>query len=335
MIVLDCSLRDGGYHNNWMFNINMANKYLNVMKKSKIDAVEIGFRSPVNYEDSRFFNVTDEFIEEELNKSDIKYFGVMVDNNKVNSNVIKQLFKYSDKSPINFVRVATHFKDVNSSEIVCKDLKNLGYIVTCNLMQVADKSFDEIKYVSKKIKSWNCVDIIYLADSFGKMTHDDIDYSYKAIKSEWNGLTGFHGHNNKGQALNNSLEAVDIGVDWIDCTICGIGRGAGNVESEYLLYELNKRGYGEFELEDVYRLSLNEFSRLKEKYGWGSSLLYYLAAEYNIHPTYVQRLSTDLIYENLILNSIYYLKNKKCNSFNEELLEETINECCCDDTYEI
>lgn len=327
MIVLDCTFRDGGYHNNWMFNINIANTYLSTMEKSKINAIEIGFRSPVNYEDPRFFNVTDEFIEDKLNIPKIEYFGVMVNNNKMNSKIIKQLFRYSDKSPINLVRVAVHFKDIDTAEIICKDLKNLGYTISCNLMQAADKSFDEIKQISKKIEDWKCVDILYLADSFGAMNHDDINYSYKAIRSEWSGLTGFHGHNNKGQALNNSLEAVDIGVDWIDCTICGMGRGPGNTETEYLLAELNIRGYGEFELNDIYRLSLTDFTKLKEKFGWGPSLLYYLAAEYSIHPTYIQRLLIDLICKNLVLDCIYYLKNKKCNTFNEELLKETINEC--------
>ena len=73
------------------------------------------------------------------------------------------------------------------------------------------------------------------------MNHDSVNYSFKAIKEGWDGLTGFHGHNNKGTALDNSLEAIDIGVDWLDSTILGMGRGPGNTETEYLLHELNKR----------------------------------------------------------------------------------------------
>lgn len=324
MIVLDCTLRDGGYHNNWEFNMHTAHRYLKAMEKSKIDAVEIGFRSPVKKEGSAFLKVTDEFIENELYKPNIKYFGVMVNANEMNSKIIKQLFKYSNKSPINLIRVATHFKDINLAESTCKDLKNLGYTVSCNLMQAAGRSFDEIKQASKKIENWKSIDVLYLADSLGGMNHDDINYSYRAIKSEWSGLTGFHGHNNKGQALNNSLEAVDIGVDWIDGTILGMGRGPGNTEIEYLLGDLNKRGFGEFELEDVYKLTLNEFLDLKEKYRWGPSLLYYLAAEHNIHPIYIQTMISNHYPMNHILKSISYLKIKKSNSFNNELLTESL-----------
>ena len=325
MIVLDCTLRDGGYHNNWNFNMDVANLYLKVMEKSKINAIEVGFRSSrENIGESTFLKVTDEIIEDFLYIPKVEYFGVMINTKEMNSNHIKNLFRYSDRSPINLVRAATHFKDIDLAESICKDLKNLGYIVCCNLMQAADKSFDEIREASKKIESWNSVDVLYLADSLGGMNHDDINYSYKAIRSEWNGLTGFHGHNNKSQALNNSLEAVDIGVDWIDSTILGMGRGPGNTETEYLLGELNKRGFGEFYLDGVYRLSLGDFFRLKENFEWGPSLLYYLASEYNIHPIYIQNLISESYDRDSILNIIYYLKNRNSNSFNNKLLEEAL-----------
>lgn len=319
MIVVDCTFRDGGYHNNWEFKIPLANKYLKIMEESKIDAVEIGFRSPVITSKGIFANVTDNFIMDQLHIPKIKYFGVMVNTADIvkSETCISDIFKYSDEAPINLVRVATHFKDIDSAEIICKDLKNFGYTVTCNLMQAADKSFEEIKQASKKLESWKSIDILYLADSLGGMNHDDISYSYKAIKSEWNGLTGFHGHNNKGQALNNSLEAVDIGVDWIDSTITGMGRGPGNTETEYLLGELNKRGFGEFELDNIYKFALDDFYDLKKSYEWGPSLLYYLAAEYNIHPIYIQNLLSDHCSKKKILDYIYYLK-KNSNNYKKE-----------------
>lgn len=328
MIILDCTFRDGGYHNDWNFKISLANKYLKLVEKSRIDAVEIGFRSPIviNENKDNFANVTDKFIEDLLYIPKIKYFGVMINTvDIIKSEVhISNIFKYSDESPINLVRVATHFKDIDLAERICKDLKNFGYSVTCNLMQAADKSFEEIKQASKKLESWKSVDVLYLADSLGGMNHDDINYSYKAIRSEWNGLTGFHGHNNKGQALNNSLEAIDIGVDWIDSTITGMGRGPGNTETEYLLGELNKRGFGEFELGRIYEFSLEEFSSLKKIYNWGPSLLYYLSAEYNIHPIYIQNMLAKKISIKTILNSINYLRTRKSNCYNDNLLKESI-----------
>lgn len=326
MIALDCTFRDGGYYNNWQFNLALVNRYLTIMEQTKINAIEIGFRSPPNKEVGRFAKVTDEFIKNNLYIPNVQYFGVMINTSEMNSNLIKELFQYQDNSPINMVRMATHFKDVDLAESISKDLKNLGYFTTCNLMQAADKSFDEIKNASKKINTWNSIDVLYLGDSLGGMNQDSVSYSFEAIKEGWDGLTGFHGHNNKGQALINSLEAVDSGVEFIDSTIMGMGRGAGNTETEYLLPELNKRGFGEFELENLYDFVLFDFIDLKKQYNWGPSLPYFLAAEYNIHPTYIQELY-DYCYQcgnDNFLKSINFLKDKKSSSFNKELLMESV-----------
>jgi 4-hydroxy 2-oxovalerate aldolase len=154
------------------------------------------------------------------------------------------------------------------------------------------------------------------------MDHDTVNYAFKAIREGWDGPVGFHGHNNKGQALDNTLEAVDIGVDWIDSTMMGMGRGPGNTETEYLLNELNKRNF-EFELDPVYELAMQYFYEMKDKYKWGPSLPYYLSAEYNIHPTYVQTILSKYAYQTA-LKAINYLKDRESNSFNNELLKEAL-----------
>lgn len=320
MIILDATFRDGGYHNNWNFDLKLANIYLLTMEIARIDAIEIGFRNPLKPE-GNFANVTDNFIRENLIIPKIEYFGVMINAATMNKELIKTSFSNSENSPINFVRVAVHFKDIDKAEELCIELKKLGYLVTINLMQAADKSYDEIKESAKKIKSWGIIDVLYLADSLGGMDHDSVNYSFKALREGWGGLLGFHGHNNKGCALGNSLEAINIGVDWIDSTILGIGRGPGNTETEYLLLELNKRNF-EFNLNPVFRLVLDEFTLLKQKYNWGPSLTYYLAAEFNIHPTYIQRMITDNYSSDIILKAIFYFKDKDSKFFNQKLYDE-------------
>ena len=98
------------------------------------------------------------------------------------------MFNYCDESPINLVRSATHFHRVDEAEPVLKLIKGYGYTTALNLMQAADKSYEEIKDVAKKINEWKCVDILYLADSLGGMNHDSVNYAFKAIREEWDGL---------------------------------------------------------------------------------------------------------------------------------------------------
>lgn len=324
MIALDCTFRDGGYYNDWEFDIRLANDYLLAMERAGIDAIELGFRAPYNSTKNDFSNVTEDFIERNLYIPTVYHSGVMVDTNKMNSEIIKKSFVSEDKSFINFVRAATHFKDVDLAEEVCKELKHLGYLVCCNLMQAASRSFDEIKHAAEKIEKWKAVDVLYFADSLGGMNHDDVNYAYQAIKAGWSGLVGFHGHNNKSQSLSNSLESVDIGVDWVDGTVLGMGRGAGNTETEYLLNELNKRGYGEFKVDPIYEFAFGDLLAMKNRYCWGPALPYYLAAEYEIHPTYIQKLLTGFYPMGRILKAINYLKDKDSSSFNQTLLEDSI-----------
>ncbi len=323
MIVLDATFRDGGYYNNWDFDLDLANDYLISMEKAKIDAVEIGFRSSPKKDVGKFAKVTDYFIEDNLYIPDIKYFGVMINSAEYDYHLVRKLFCYSDESPINLVRSATHFHKLDEVEIVLKHLKSLGYTVTLNLMQAADKSYDEMRDAAKKINRWKCVDVLYLADSLGGMNHDSVNYSFKALREGWYGSLGFHGHNNKGQALNNTLEAIDIGVEWVDGTILGMGRGPGNTETEYLLNELNKRNF-EFELEPIYELAMNCFYSLKLTHNWGPSLPYYLSAEYNIHPTYIQNMLIKYHIQT-ILRAIFYLRDKDARFFNENLFKEALN----------
>jgi 4-hydroxy 2-oxovalerate aldolase len=338
MITLDATFRDGGYYNNWNFSVELANEYLAVMEKSKVNAVEIGFRSPPKKEVGTFGKVTDFFIEDNLYIPDIDYFGVMINGSEYDLVLAERMFNHVDVSPINLVRNAVHFSNVNDDvRDVMQYLKSLGYTLCLNLMQAADKSYDEIRDVSKLINSWKCIDVLYIADSLGGMNHDTVDYAFEAVREGWEGLIGFHGHNNKGQALDNTLEAIDIGVDWVDSTILGMGRGPGNTETEYLLGELNKRGFGEFNLEPVYEFALKNFYQLKERYQWGPSLLYFLSAEYNIHPTYVQTMLLENYPLPLILKVLNRLKDVESNSFNKEILigGKTWYESCLDNSSKI
>ncbi len=322
MIVLDATIRDGGYYTDWKFDLSLVNLYLNAIESSGVNAVEIGFR---NQSKTDFACVMDNFICEKLYIPKVKYFGVMIDAASATVESINDLFTYVDKSPINLVRVATHFKDIYLAEGICKELKSLGYTICCNLMQASDRSYEEIRNGAMAINKWGVVDCLYLADSLGGMNHDDVNYAFSAIKEGWAKETGFHGHNNRGQALSNTLEAIDIGVDWVDGTILGMGRGPGNTETEYLLMELNKRGFGEFHLSYLYRLAIKEFKPLKEKYGWGQSLFYYLSAEYSIHPIYIQKMIFEKHNVDKILCAIDYLRYQESNSFHEHLYKESLS----------
>ncbi len=323
--ILDCTLRDGGYYNNWFFDKDLVHTYLNALAKAKVSYIELGFRNPETKGLGPLAYTTEDYLNKlELPEGPI--YGVMIDAkdySKKGVNIV-DFFCKKENSKISLVRIAVNFEDYKIAMPLCDELKNLGYVIGLNLMQSQSKSDDRYVEVSKDINQWGTVEVLYFADSLGNMSHDEVENISKMLAKGWKSELGIHTHNNKGYALNNSITAIKTGITWCDGTITGMGRGAGNVTTESLLTELKHLEIydGEpFELTNV----LNTFNNLKEIYGWGPNLFYHFAANKNIHPTFVQTLLSDDRYnEEQTLKSLGYLSNIPSTSFNEDNLQESI-----------
>ena len=100
----------------------------------------------------------------------------------------------------------------------------------------------EFQEAVRKSETWGS-DLVYIVDSAGGMLPDDVERYFNAIKQISTIKTGFHGHDNIGMALANSLYAVELGIDFIDCSMQGLGRSAGNTSLENFTVCLQKKGY--------------------------------------------------------------------------------------------
>tara|TARA_B100000965_G_C19579368_1_gene752820 strand:- start:513 stop:2123 length:1611 start_codon:yes stop_codon:yes gene_type:complete len=327
--LLDCTFRDGGYYNNWNFEKKLVNKYLHSMGKINISIIELGFR--FLSDDKKIGDLgksTDSYIDD-LNLPKKVRLAVMINAKEYISfrdgvqHAIDLSFSNRKKSKVELVRVAIHIDDALSSRELIDKLNDLGYNVILNLMQASSVSNGNLKNIAQKISKWNNLEALYFADSFGDMDPQKVIDIVGVLKKNFKKPLGFHAHNNKGFALINSLTAIKHGVSYIDSTIMGMGRGAGNTQTENLLLELQSLDSKERNLDHIFPLILREFSKLKKKYNWGTNIYYYLAAEYNIHPTYIQKMLDDSKYENEgIMGAINFLKNKESSSYNDENMIE-------------
>ena len=153
--IIDCTLRDGGYYNNWDFAESLVNSYLKTMREIKIDYVEIGFRSlDANEYRGPYYYSTDNFLNSLKIPKDLK-IGVMVNAAEILSSkfnnpmkVVKLLFKNKKKSKVSLVRIACHLEEVKKILNPIKWLKSQGYTVGINLMQIADKTDQDVQEVS-------------------------------------------------------------------------------------------------------------------------------------------------------------------------------------------
>lgn len=330
--ILDCTLRDGGYYNNWDFPPEIVERYLDAVSKSKIDVVELGFR---NFPKTGFFGAFAYTTEDFLNNIALPQgpvYGLMIDAKTILSSglavdeAVDCLFVPAEKSKIDLVRVAAHFGEVEDSFSIVLRLKELGYRVGFNLMQAGGKDTKVIQAKAKLVEGWDCIEVLYFADSLGNMNESEVSRIIDALQTEWTGPIGIHTHNNMGKALDNSLFAMNKGVSWLDVTVTGMGRGAGNAQTESLLAILNE-GNSYYSPRSIYELVIQDFEPMQKQFGWGSSLLYFLAAQNDVHPTYIQNLLSEKRYgKNEFVGVINYLsKLEGTSAYNGDVFETAIS----------
>ena len=324
--ILDCTLRDGGYYNKWDFTDTLVHKYLHAVNGANIDIIELGFRNfPQNNFFGAFAYTTDNYIDT-LNIDKGITVGVMINASSIlNSELsvdgaINSLFKAKEESRVDLVRIATHFDCIKQCKKIAEALKKLGYIVGLNLMQPHAVANQELSEAAELIQSWGMVDVLYFADSLGGMNDSDVVRIISALELGWSGDIGFHAHNNKGLAVSNILTAIEYGVIWVDSTILGMGRGAGNAQTESLLLKLERYQLG-YHANALFDLVLSEFIPLQNHYHWGESLLYGLAATNNIHPTYIQEMLVDNRYSNKeVLQAVEFMSSIDASHYDQNLL---------------
>jgi len=330
--ILDCTLRDGGYYNNWCFSRELVDSYLHAMGKSGVDMVEIGFR---NFPQDNFLGPyaysTESFLRT-LDIPDSITLGVMIDAKTIlNSSyspqqAIDQLFIAAKDSVVGLVRIAAHFAEAEHCQPIVERLKQLGYSVGLNLMQSAGKPASQITAMATLVSQWQAVDVLYFADSFGSMDFAEVKRVTDALAAGWSGEIGIHTHNNKSMAVQNTLYAMSIGVNYLDATVLGMGRGAGNAELEILLCELSHQGVRQFELLDLYCTSVDYLHPLKEQYQWGANFLYHYSALNNIHPMFAQSSASDKRYNTREkFSALTSLAQKESTSFSKTEMDRSFH----------
>ena len=329
MLVLDCTLRDGGYYNNWNFPQRVVEQYLQAMDAANVDIVELGMRSLKNegFKGAAGFT-TDEYLDTLPLPPSLKV-GVMVNASELVTassleEALVSLFpKNADESKVDLVRIACHVHEFEQALPSCKWLKDRGFLVGFNLMQVAERSRDEVEALALAASKYD-IDALYFADSMGSMGPEQCKKIITWFKKHWNGAIGIHTHDNMGLALQNTLQAVNDGVTWLDATVTGMGRGPGNARTEELVIEVADLKSININMVPLMSVIRSFFQPLKNQCSWGSNPYYYLAGKYGIHPTYIQEMMGDSRYsEEDILAAIEHLKLEGGKKFKLDTLDST------------
>lgn len=329
LLVLDCTLRDGGYYNSWNFPLDVTNKYLEAMQAAGVDIVELGLRSLINkgFKGASAYT-TDSYIRTLTIPAGLKV-AVMINATEIvgempQNEALQKLFPAdAANSPVTVVRIACHVHEFVKALPACNWLKERGYIVGFNLMQVADRTQEEVEALSLEASKYP-IDALYFADSMGSMDPTQTTQIISWLRKHWQGAMGIHTHDNMGLALSNTLQAVKDGVTWLDATVTGMGRGPGNARTEELVIEVADMRKQVINMVPLMSVIRSYFQPLKNQCGWGSNPYYYLSGKYGIHPTYIQEMLGDSRYsEEDILAAINHLKVEGGKKFSFNALDAT------------
>ncbi len=276
--VLDCTIRDGGICNAWQFDHDLVNMVFHALVEANIDYMEVGYRTtPGAFPDAgpwRF--CTEDDLRRVVEPGRIK-LTTMVDIGRVTPADIPA----KRDTVIDVVRVACYAHQLDEAFRIVDHCVEAGYETFLNLMAVSAVEIEELDQALRRIAHSNA-HVLALVDSYGALFPYHVRYmlrKYANYLGEGKKLAA-HFHNNQQQAFANTIAAIDEGADWVDGTIHGIGRGAGNCPLELLLFYLDNPRYNVKPVLDL----VDEFATLRESLRWGYHLPYAITGYYNEHP---------------------------------------------------
>lgn len=286
--VLDCTLRDGGYCNRWEFGDGNISKILHSLIEAEIDIIECGYlsdRAKRDQKRSMYAKMEDvpEVIPE--NGSD-KLFVVMMNWNEYDPMQLPEC----GRTMIGGVRVAFHKEHREEGLEVCRLIKEKGYKVFVQAMVSLDYSDQEFLDLIEKANEIMPY-AFYIVDSFGVMKKKDLMHLFYMLEKNlsediW---IGFHSHNNLQLAYANAQSLVDLPMKRnliIDASVYGMGRGAGNLNTELFVEYLNESCNKDYKIEPLLEIIDEILSIFYAREPWGYTLPNYLSAIHKIHPNY-------------------------------------------------
>lgn len=271
MKILDCTLRDGGYYTNWNFDKRITDLYFKSLNDLPVDYLEVGYRcSPGNDYYGEYYYCPP-YVLDRIKSISNKKLVIILDEKNIKKEEINELLRPC-VGVISMIRFAIDPKNFKRALILAEEVKKMGFEVGFNVMYMStwkDESdfLESIKYVE------GITDYFYMVDSFGGVFPKDVKDTIDIVRSKTNVPLGFHGHNNLELALVNSLTALENGVEIIDATITGMGRGAGNLKTELLLTVLNSTKGLEVDFNALSQIS-GAFELLQKEFEWGTNIPY-------------------------------------------------------------
>ena len=291
--VLDCTLRDGGYVNNWQFGRNKIHNIIDSLQKTGIDIIELGFLNNSDYDEDRTIFSRMDDLKINLLKNEQTYSFMIEATNK-------PLYVFEEIPRDNaIIRVVVWKRLLDKGYEYCKQLAENGFRVFIQPARVEQYSDEEFVSMLNLFKTIN-PEAIYIVDSFGTMYSNQIKH-YALIADKilpTNIAIGYHGHDNLLQAIGNAIDFLEIESNRdiiIDASMFGMGRGAGNLKTELIVNYLNGYRNKMYDMRELLDCIQREIIPLSNQYVWGYSIENMLTASFHSNPNYATSIKNSKI----------------------------------------
>ena len=288
--LLDCTLRDGGYINDWNFGFHTIRDIIKKLVNSQVDYVEVGFLRNCEYDrDKALFNNCAEIAPVLPEKRGNTMFSAMALHNKYD---IDKLEPYDGKT-IDVLRVTFHDYDIEEGLTFIQKAKEKGYKVFCNPINIMGYSDEMLLRLFQKVNQIQPY-AFSIVDTFGSMMKSDLQriYSLAEHNLDQSIVIGLHLHENL--ALSYSLAQEFLAMksserkSVIDGSMMEMGRVPGNLCIELIMDYMNKTQGSTYDVNPVLDGIDDHIAQLKQIETWGYNTAYALSAKYNLHRNYAE-----------------------------------------------
>lgn len=291
--VLDCTLRDGGYINDWKFGRKTIISILDKLERAGIDIIECGFLTGMvqERECSLFESVAD--AEQLLPKRERKALYVAMIAMGEKELHPSKLTACSEKG-IGGIRLTFHKNEIEKALEWGRMIQEKGYQV---FMQPVGTVFYSDLELLRLVESMNELNphAFYIVDTLGSMYRNEVSHRFYLIDENMKPEihVGFHGHNNLQLAFSNAQVLGKIQTKRrliLDSSVYGMGRGAGNLPTELITQYINKNITSRYDVTMVMDIYDEFIHGIRKEYEWGYTLPYHIAASNLCHPNYASYL---------------------------------------------
>lgn len=324
--LLDCTLRDGGYVNNWEFGYDRIKNIIKFLEKSGAEILELGFMRDEQYKKDRaIYNSIAQVVDVIGEKKEGVTYATLIE--MANYFPLEKLEERNSLGP-DAIRYSFWKRKLGEAYEYSKAIVGKGYklcIQPTRVEQYSEEDFAEMIEQFSKLNPY----AIYIVDTFGLLKKKDL-IKYAKIADEYmprDIILGYHAHNNMQQAFSNATAFAELKLDRtviLDGSVFGMGRGAGNLNMEMIMLYLNDNYGKKYNVEQIFKCWDESISYIYEQEKWGYSLPFFIAASMELNPNYAiyysKKNDLDVVNMHRIFEMIqgsdkYLYNNEKAENF--------------------